>query len=56
MGREWISFGRVRPLEERLAKVRGVTPEDVRRVAASYLVPEGRNVVSVVAPPAEDSP
>ena len=56
MGREWISFGRVRPLEERLAKVRGVTPEDVRRVAARYLVPEGRNVVSVVAPPAEGSP
>lgn len=53
MGREWVTFGRIRPLGERLEKIRNVTPEDVQRVAQKYLVPEGRTVVRVVAPPAE---
>ena len=53
MGREWITFGRIQPLAERLEKVRAVTPEDVRRVALEYLVPEGRTVVTVVPPVAE---
>ena len=48
MGREWTSFGRVRPLEERLAKVRSVTPAMVQRVAQKYLRPEGRNTVRML--------
>jgi zinc protease len=56
MGREWTNFGRIRPLSERLENVRSVTPEDVRRVAAKYLVPEGRTVVRVVPPPETDAP
>ena len=51
MGMEWLAFGRVRPTAERLQKVRSVTPADVQRVAELYLVPEGRTVVTVVAPP-----
>jgi len=51
MGRDWVTFGRIRPLQERLARIRGVTPADVQRVAKKYLVPEGRTVVRVIAPP-----
>ena len=54
MGREWVTFGRIRPLAERLEKVRAVTPDDVRRVAQKYLVPEGRTVVTVVPPVTEE--
>ena len=46
-----ITFGRIRPLEERLAAYREVTAEDVRRVARTYLLPDRRNVVRVVPPP-----
>ncbi len=56
MGREWTNFGRIRPLAERLENVRNVTPEDVRRVALKYLVPEGRTVVRVEAPLAGETP
>ena len=49
---DFVSFGRVRPLEERLAGIRAVTAEDVQRVARAWLVPERRSVVHVVAPPA----
>jgi len=47
-----ITFGRIRPLEERLAAYRAVTAEDVRRVARTYLQEDRRNVVRVVPPPA----
>ncbi len=49
---EWISFGRVRPLDERLAAIRAVTAADVQRVAKTWLVPDGRSVVQVLPPPA----
>lgn len=42
---ETIVYGRIRPLEERLAALEAVTAADVRRVASAYLAPEGRNVV-----------
>ncbi len=48
MGREWTSFGRVRPLAERLAKFRSLTPADVQRVAGQYLPETGRSVVRMV--------
>jgi zinc protease len=51
IGSDVVTFGRVRPLEERLADVRSVTPEDVQRVAATYLVPDRRTVVHVVPRP-----
>ncbi len=46
-----IGFGRIRPLEERLAQLQAVSAADVQRVARAYLTPERRNVVRVVAPP-----
>jgi len=51
VGRDWATFGRVRPLEERLEAYRAVTPEDVQRVVSEYLVETGRTVVHVVPPP-----
>ncbi len=53
IGREMATFGRIRPLEERLAAYRAVTPEDVQRVVATYLVEDQRNVVHVVPEPSE---
>jgi predicted Zn-dependent peptidase len=50
---EWIAFGRVRPLDERLAAIRKVSAADVQRVATSWLVPDGRSVVQLLPPPAE---
>jgi zinc protease len=54
VGRDFASFGRIRPLEERLDAIRAVTAEDVQRVAREYLKSEGRTVVQVVAPVAEE--
>lgn len=51
VGRETVMLGRVRPLEERLAAIRAVTAEDVRRVARTYLSPSKRSVVHVLSPP-----
>ncbi|MEB2344269.1 MAG: pitrilysin family protein [Deltaproteobacteria bacterium] len=48
---DWVTFGRVRPIEERLAAYRAVTAADVQRVARSYLRPGERNVLHLVAPP-----
>lgn len=54
IGREVSTFGRVRPLSERLAAIQAVTAADVQRVAQTYLRDEKRTVVHVVAPPAGD--
>ena len=51
LGYEIVAFGRVRPLEERLAAIRAVTAEDVQRVVQTYLRPEKKNVVYVMSPP-----
>jgi zinc protease len=51
IGREIVTFGRVRPLSERIEAIRAVTPADVQRVVRSYLRPESRTVVHVIAPP-----
>lgn len=50
MGSEVITFGRVRPLAERLQAVRAVTAEDVRRVAINYLAKTRSSTVNVIAP------
>lgn len=51
IGREMVAYGRVRPLEERIRAIRSVTAADVQRVVRTYLKPEARTVVHVVAPP-----
>jgi zinc protease len=53
IGHEVASFGRVRPLAERLAAIQAVTAEDVQRVARTYLREEKRTVVRVVPRPAD---
>jgi zinc protease len=54
MAEDLLLFGRIRPLDERLAKIRAVTAADVQRVAQSYLRPGKRSVVHVL-PAAEDA-
>jgi zinc protease len=54
VGRDFASFGRIRPLEERLDAIRAVTAEDVQRVAREYLKADGRTVVQVVPPAPEE--
>ena len=49
IGREIVAFGRVRPLEERIDAIRAVTTDDVQRVVRTYLQPESRSVVHVIA-------
>jgi zinc protease len=51
IGHEMASFGRVRPLAERLAAIEAVSAEDVQRVAQTYLREEKRTVVHVVPRP-----
>jgi zinc protease len=51
IGQEFTTFGRVRPLAERLAAIQRVTPADVQRVAQTYLRDDKRSVVHVVPPP-----
>jgi zinc protease len=48
---DYVSFGRIRPLEERLAAYRAVTAADVQRVAQTYLIDDARSVVHVIAAP-----
>ena len=54
IARDYASFGRIRPLQERIDRIRAVTAEDVRRVARKYLQAERRNVVYVVPPASEE--
>jgi len=51
IARDTVTFGRVRPLSERLEAIQSVTPEDVQRVIQTYLTPDQRSVVRVIAPP-----
>lgn len=51
IGRDWVTFGRIRPLAERLATFQAVSAQDVQRVVRKYLSPDRRTVVHVVPPP-----
>ena len=51
IGYDVTILGAIRPLEDRLAAIQAVDAADVQRVAQTYLVDEGRNVVHVVPPP-----
>jgi zinc protease len=55
VARDFVTLGRIRPLEERLEALRSVTAADVQRVAQTYLLDEKRNVVRVVSPPEDPS-
>ncbi|HEB89508.1 MAG TPA: insulinase family protein [Deltaproteobacteria bacterium] len=50
IGREIVTFGRVRPLRERIEAIRAVGADDIQRVVRKYLRPETRTVIHVVAP------
>jgi zinc protease len=51
IAREYVTLGRIRPLEERLAAIRAVSAEDVQRVVRTYLIDSARSVVHVVPEP-----
>ncbi len=51
IGGEWVAFGRVRSLEERLAAIEAVQPVDVQRVLQTWLVNDQRTVIHVDVPP-----
>jgi zinc protease len=51
IGGEYVNFGRVRPIEERLRAYRAVTAEDVQRVVRTYLTDDQRSVVQVLRAP-----
>ncbi len=53
LGQDITTFGRIRPLDERLERIRAVTVADVQRVARTYLVDDQRTVVHLVPPPRE---
>lgn len=48
LGRDWVTFGRVRPLDERLEAIRAVTAEDVRSAMRKWTDPKTLSVVHVV--------
>ena len=49
LGRHELTFGRVYSVDELVAQLMAVTPEDVRRVARRLVVP-GRAVLAQVGP------
>lgn len=51
IAREYVSFGRIRSIDERLAAYAKVTAADVQRVAQTYFRDDKRTVVHVIAPP-----
>jgi zinc protease len=56
IAREYVNFGRIRGVEERLAAFAKVTAEDVQRVARTYFRDDKRSVVQVIpAPPQQEA-
>ena len=55
IGREIVGLGRVRPLGERIDAIRAVTADDVQRVIQTYLQPDSRSVIHVIAPTPDEN-
>lgn len=55
IGGDYMTLGRIRPLDERLKTLERVTAEDVQRVAQEYLVEKKRSVVRVIPRPDSES-
>lgn len=53
IARDYTTFGRIRPLSERLAEIEAVSAADVQRVARTYLREDQRSVIYVIPPPVE---
>jgi len=55
IGREYVTFGRIRTLAEQLDGIEAVTAADVQRVAAKYLIDDNQSIVHVIPPAGEGS-
>ncbi|HBZ68565.1 MAG TPA: insulinase family protein, partial [Deltaproteobacteria bacterium] len=53
IGGDFVTFGRVRSLDERLSALEAVTQADVQRVATTYLGDDQRSVVRLVPEPGQ---
>ncbi|HEY8122789.1 MAG TPA: pitrilysin family protein [Myxococcota bacterium] len=47
IAQDYVAYGRIETLEEKLAAIERVTPEDVQRVVRQYLAPNKRSIVQV---------
>ncbi len=47
VAQDWVAYGRIEPLAEKLAAIQRVSAADVQRVVREYLTPSRRNVVQV---------
>jgi zinc protease len=47
VAQDYVAYGRIESLEEKLGGIRRVTPADVQRVVREYLTPSKRSVVQV---------
>jgi zinc protease len=56
IAQDWVAYGRIETLEEKLAAIEKVSAEDVQRVVRQYLAPTKRSVVEVFPPAAEGRP
>jgi zinc protease len=54
VAQDYVAYGRIETLEEKLAAIERVSAEDVQRVVRQYLAPSRRSVVQVFPPAAEE--
>ncbi len=54
VAQDYVAYGRIESLEEKLSAIRRVTAADVKRVVAQFLAPNKRNVVQVFPPVAQE--
>ena len=50
VAQDYVAYGRIETLDEKLAAIARVTPAEVQRVVAQYLAPNRRSVVQVFPP------
>jgi zinc protease len=50
VAQDYVAYGRIETLEEKLAGIERVSAADVQRVVREYLAPNKRNVVQVFPP------